>query len=88
MTETPLFSLGLQLLQDPLMRVLKSTKSHNSTGSMLIFSDKNIIRGKNLIEVDLQDLPSETYLYRMIGNELELFGRFALIKWFLVRMCA
>ncbi|MBK8920240.1 MAG: T9SS type A sorting domain-containing protein [Saprospirales bacterium] len=51
---------------------------YNSMGNRVIMSlEITVMSGKNLINVDMQNLPSGTYHYRIVGNELDIVGRFA-----------
>ena len=51
-------------------------KIYNSMGSISIIKNENITQGMNSIRIDLQKLASGNYYYQIIGNNINLSGRF------------
>jgi len=48
----------------------------NSTGAMMKATKKKVYLGYNRIEINLQSLSCGTYYYRLIGQNIKLYGKF------------
>ena len=53
---------------------------YNSTGELVQFTNGYILQGENLIEVDLQELPSGSYFIRILGDGFGASGRLVLMR--------
>lgn len=53
---------------------------YNSEGKTVVSSNEKITTGKNFIDVDVQQLPSGIYFYKMAGNSIDMFGKLSIAK--------
>jgi len=53
---------------------------YNSTGKIVVQLNGSVQSGENKIQVDLSELPTGTYIYRITGIEIVLYGRFSTVE--------
>ena len=53
---------------------------YNAMGTLVIESKNTVQSGNNKIAVDVSELPTATYFYRITGKEIALYGRFSSVE--------